>query len=315
MARRDTPRFHGFLIVDKPAGLTSHDVVSRVRRLTGQRTVGHTGTLDPAATGVLPIALGEATRVLPWTTDTSKTYQAEITLGIETDTLDADGRVTAMSPVNVSLEQIESALMGFIGRQQQVAPRYSAVQVKGKRLYDLARAGVEFDAPIREVEIQQVALLGYELPVLTICVDCGAGTYIRSLARDLGRVLGCGAHLSNLVRLRSGIFSLDDAWTLGQLAALPLEECWPVIAYHPDTVVGDLPAVILDDPSIHRWEQGQSIPLDADFTPGPVRAYSVGGDWLGIGELLSRDDALVIQPRRVMNRDLRLQRTGRETSS
>lgn len=300
MARPDKPRYHGFLIVDKPAGMTSHDVVNRVRRLTGQRTVGHVGTLDPSATGVLPVALGLATKALAFAGDGSKTYRAEITFGIETDSYDADGTITRRTSNVPSLAAIEEGLPAFLGHLEQVPPMHSAVQIGGRRLYELAREGIEVERPRRPVVIHEIEILGYEPPVLDICVDCGAGTYIRSLAFDLGRDLGASAYLSNLVRLRSGPFCLDDAWTLEQLAQMPLEDAWPVIAYHPDVVLSHLPAAILDEVGETRWRLGQTIQMPVSEQHW-LRVYSLSGHWIGIGETSINADASWIQPRRVVD--------------
>jgi len=301
VARPDNPRFHGFLIVDKPAGITSHDVVNRVRRLTGQRTVGHAGTLDPAATGVLPVALGIATKALAYGLDSSKTYRAEVTFGVETDSFDADGTVAATSAQIPSLTDITEAVPSFLGTTEQVPPMHSAVQVGGRRLYEMARSGIDFNPPARAVDIHQIEILSYRPPVLTMCVDCGAGTYIRSLARDLGRLVGSVAHLSDLLRIRSGVFGLEDAWTFDQLAELPLADTWPVIAYHPDAVLRHLPVAILDDAGQQRWQRGQSIPVPyRRGQMGFLRSYSVTGAWLGIGEMMAIDGVLTIHPRRVV---------------
>jgi tRNA pseudouridine55 synthase len=302
VARRDTARFHGFLIVDKPAGWTSHDVVARIRRLSRQRSIGHAGTLDPAATGVLPVALGDATKVLSAVDDASKTYLAEITFGIETDTYDADGRLTAQRAAShLSLGDIAALLPAFQGSIQQQAPRYSAIQREGRRLYDLARQGIDFEPPWREVVIHDLQFVDFINPVLTICVDCGAGTYIRSLAHDLGRATGTGAHLSNLVRLRSGSFTLSQAWTLSHLERLPLEQQWPSIALHPDSAITRAPAIILDQDQCGYWSVGRSIHIESPVHGQFVRAYSESGDWLGYGVPAATEDGIVIQPRRVIS--------------
>jgi tRNA pseudouridine55 synthase len=304
--RKDTARFHGFLIVDKPAGLTSHDVVARIRRLAGQRAVGHAGTLDPAATGVLPLALGDATRVLAVIDDASKTYRAEITFGVETDTYDIDGAVTAISDSPLpDRYAVERLLDRYSGTIIQVPPRHSAIQQGGRRLYDLARQGIAFDPPSRSVTIDECVLIGYQPPVLTLCVDCSSGTYIRSIAHDLGQDAGTGAYLSDLVRLRSGPFTLADAFTLPQLHAMDLAAQWPAIALHPDSAIRRTPAIILDDSLEQRWLHGQ--PLSSASLPTPlVRAYSMSGWWRGFGEIQSGPAGQFIQPRRVAKTEGRL---------
>jgi len=306
VARRDAPKFHGFLIVDKPAGWTSHDVVAKIRRLTRQRSAGHAGTLDPAATGVLPVALGSATKVLSVIDDSSKTYLAEITFGIETDTFDADGRVTAIRDAsNLTREAISGLLKAFRGAVNQQAPRFSAIQRDGRRLYDMARAGIEFEAPWREVVIHDLRVIGFDSPALTLCIDCGAGTYVRSLAHDLGLAAGTGAHLSDLVRLRAAGFTLADAWTLRDLERLTLDEQWTSIALHPDSAILQTASILLDRGNRTRWLAGRTIRVEGlDNATDVVRAYSVTGDWIGYGVRVATTDGSFIQPRRVINSDV-----------
>jgi len=206
---------HGFLVVDKPGGLTSHDVVARVRRAAGRGVkIGHAGTLDPIATGVLVLALGAATRLVEWATGQDKRYRAELTLGVETDSYDAAGRVLAERAVDVSPAEVERALDGLRGQTEQRPPAFSAIQVGGRRLYDLARRGQPVEVAPRRVTIYELALLEWRPPRATIELLCSKGTYVRSLAHDLGRVLGCGAHLSALRRLASGAFEIGDAVAL-----------------------------------------------------------------------------------------------------
>lgn len=282
---------HGFLIIDKPAGWTSHDVVARARRLLNERRIGHAGTLDPAATGVLPLAVGSATRVVEYLAESAKSYLAEITFGVATDSHDADGRVTAIDDASrLNQDAVEQALTPFRGSQQQIPPMHAAIKIGGKRLYDLARRGEEIARAPRAIEISRLSLIGWEQPIATVVVDCSKGTYIRALARDLGTALGVRAHLSNLVRLRTGPFSLDDAVTLAQLAELPLPEGWPVVAFHPDTVLANWPALILDQRGRTDWYHGKPIPAEG-ASPVPFRhcrVYDADGAWLGVG---GKDDA------------------------
>ncbi|NOY90058.1 MAG: tRNA pseudouridine(55) synthase TruB [Deltaproteobacteria bacterium] len=226
---------HGVLVVDKPAGLSSHDVVSRVRRVAGQRGVGHAGTLDPMATGVLVVLLGEGTKLASHLTSDDKIYQAEITLGSETDTLDAEGEVTARAEVPVlSAESVRRAAELFLGAQDQRAPVVSALKLRGTSLHERYRRGEAVEAPIRRVHMHWLEFLGYRAPVAALRVGVAKGYYVRSLARDLGLALGTRAHLSSLRRLGSGSLSLDGAVPLDALlepegrarleaALLPLE--------------------------------------------------------------------------------------------
>ncbi|CAN5599955.1 tRNA pseudouridine(55) synthase TruB [soil metagenome] len=289
-------------MIDKPAGLTSHDVVNRLRRLTGQRSVGHTGTLDPAATGVLPVALGSATKVISHIADTSKTYIAEITFGVQTDTYDIDGTITAIRDVGVlSATAISAALTQFIGPTVQRVPAYSAVQRDGVRLYSLARKGVEFELPEREIVIFSVDLLKWNSPTATICVDCGPGTYIRSLASDLGALLNTGAHLSNLVRIRSGGFTIEQAWTLKQLAQIELESQFASLAVHPDSPIQGNPAIIISRDEQRLWDHGNPTAIAQIKAGTLVRAYSEDGDWIGFGTVRGTSDAHFVQPVKVVN--------------
>jgi tRNA pseudouridine55 synthase len=276
-------RFHGILVVDKPAGWTSHDVVAKARRLLGERHIGHAGTLDPAATGVLPLAVGDATKVLEYLSDASKTYLAEITFGVETDSHDLDGRVTGLAPVaGLGMETIEAALPLLTGEIEQIPPMHSALKVGGRRLYELARAGQEIERVPRRITMYELKLIDWRPPTATVLVDCSKGTYVRAIARDLGTLVGVGAYLSNLVRLRTGPFTLEDAWTLGQLAEFDLEAEWETVAIHPDVAMTDRLALILDESSADLWQNGGSLSAE-DRDGGPVRVYETRGAWLGVG--------------------------------
>lgn len=300
--RQGPDRFHGFLVVDKPAGWTSHDVVGRVRRLLGQRRIGHAGTLDPAATGVLPLAVGEATRVVEYLAEATKGYVAEVTLGVATDSYDGDGRVTAVAPeaaVVLRCEDVADALARFLGPQRQVPPMHSAVKIGGERLYEAARRGVEVARPPRPVELFALDLLRWEPPVLRVAVECSKGTYVRSLASDLGRSLGVGGYLSDLVRTRTGPFRLQDAWTLPELAEaaqLGVDAVWSDLASHPDAVLAEWPALILGGAEVEDWRRGRAIP--AKLADGACRVYDSDGAWLGVGR--GDPEAAVWRPTKVV---------------
>lgn len=216
----------GLLILDKPRGLTSHEVVARVRHAIKLRPVGHTGTLDPMATGVLVVCVGQATRISEYLLAHDKTYRATIRLGIETDTYDADGQISAAHAVNVDEAAARRALTKFIGDIRQVPPMHSAIKREGQKLYELARAGIEVERPARPVTIHAIDLLDWQSPDLTIDVKCSAGTYIRSIAHDLGQELGTGAHLIALRRTASGPFTVDEAITLDSFEALVRDHQW-----------------------------------------------------------------------------------------
>jgi tRNA pseudouridine55 synthase len=289
------PTLHGYLVIDKPGGWTSFDVVARARRILGEKRIGHAGTLDPAATGVLPLAVGAATKTLEFLTDASKTYLAEITFGIETDSQDIEGRVTRITDASaLTADDVTAALTRMLGPQDQIPPMHSAIKIGGQKLYELARRGEEIARPPRPVTFYTLELCKWEPPVATVLVDCSKGTYIRSLARDLGEALGTGAYLSNLVRTRSGPFTLDDAITIAEMEELPWPWAWPDVALHPDVPVQEWPALILDDLAATRWQQGATIlahaglaglagPAGQPGAAGPIRAYDAAGRWLGTG--------------------------------
>ncbi|MDD5168565.1 MAG: tRNA pseudouridine(55) synthase TruB [Syntrophales bacterium] len=234
---------NGVVIVDKPSGMTSHDVVAAVKKKLAVRKAGHTGTLDPLATGVLPVCLNEATKLAQFMSHATKDYRATMLLGVETDTLDIEGRVLAERVPDVTGQDIETALKRFVGPIDQKPPGYSAVKYKGKALYKWTRQGVVIDSPPRKVEVYSLILEEIDLPNVTFFISCSAGTYIRSICADVGRILGCGACLAKLRRLRSGSFCLDSAAPLddaevlrsrvmpmidavSHLQAFPVSELW-----------------------------------------------------------------------------------------
>lgn len=285
MAKRKTRGlYHGYLIIDKPAGMTSHDVVGRVRRALGERRVGHAGTLDPAAVGVLPIAVGLATRTVEYLSESSKSYLAEITFGVTTDSADNDGEVTGVADAsNLTRETVESLVAAFAGPQLQVPPMHSAIKVGGQRMYELARRGEHVDLPPRPITIHVIDLVVWEPPVATVFVHCSKGTYIRSLARDLGERSGTGAYMSNLVRVQTGPFTLDEAIRLDELEELLGTVPWEEIAVHPDASLWAWPAVIVDESGARSWRNGNPITVSAGLANG-ARVYDTDGNWLGVGE-------------------------------
>ena len=290
--RRDRP-LSGILNVDKPAGMTSHDVVDAVRRMVGQRKVGHAGTLDPLATGVLLVCLGQATRVAEYLMAGRKRYRAVIVLGAETDTYDADGRIVRSGGrTDFSRAEIEAALAPFVGRIEQVPPVYSALKRGGQPLYKLARRGEAVQPAPRPVEIDEIALLAWEPPELTVEVACSPGTYIRSLAHDLGQRLGSGAYLGALVRLRSGRFRLEEAVSLERLEEAFRHGQGERYLLPLDHALLDLPALIVGAEDARRIVHGQPIPA-RQGTVGQVsnlsqadgalyRAYNLDGGFLAV---------------------------------
>lgn len=216
--------YHGIVIVHKEKGFTSHDVVAKMRGICGQKKIGHTGTLDPEATGVLPVCLGNGTRLCDMLTDRDKEYVALLRLGVETDTQDMTGAILARRPVEAGEQQVREAVLSFQGSYLQTPPMYSALKVNGKKLYELAREGKEVERQAREVQIEEIEILDMHLPTLQLRVVCSKGTYIRTLCADIGQKLGCGGAMESLVRTRVGEFSLKDALTLGQLQELRDQE-------------------------------------------------------------------------------------------
>lgn len=303
MARRKGLPVHGWLSFDKPQGMTSTQAVTRIRRLYQAEKAGHAGTLDPLATGVLPIALGEATKTVPYAVEGSKEYRFTVRFGAETDTDDAEGRVVARSDLRPTSAEIEAKLPAFTGEIEQVPPRYSAVRVDGARAYDLARAEEEFELAPRRVSVGRLILVAH--PDQDHCVleaQCGKGTYVRSLARDLGRALGTLGHVEALRRTRVGGFEEERAVPLARLEALAESgghEALLGVLEPVETALGDLPALALSVPDAYRLRRGQAVLLrgrDAPIVEGPFYATS-RGKLVALGEV----DKGEFRPRRVFN--------------
>jgi tRNA pseudouridine55 synthase len=276
---------HGFLNLNKPFDWTSHDCVARVRKLLRLKRVGHAGTLDPAATGVLPIALGKATRLLQYLPG-EKAYNASIRFGVRTTTDDLQGEIIASQPcANLSLADVKIALTQFIGKIEQIPPIYSAIQVEGKRLYDLARQGETVEVPARIVEVFSIEILDWragEFPELDVAIACGSGTYIRAIARDLGTVLNTNGTLAALTRTQSSGFDLNNSLTLTDLEAqLQTGTFQPILS---DVALQHLATVNLPPEPARKWCQGQKISLNFDNS-GLLRVYESEHRFLGIGQL------------------------------
>jgi tRNA pseudouridine55 synthase len=279
----------GFLNFCKPLGWTSHDVVQLVRRRVGQRRVGHAGTLDPAATGVLPLCLGRATRFADLVGEGVKVYAADVAFGHATDTCDAEGRVLDQSPLGTaiagsvpSLDRTRIALSGLVGVIEQVPPSYSAVKIQGEAAYALARRGEAVDLPSRAVTIHSAAILAWQPPRLSIVVRCSKGTYVRALARDLGHALGSEAYLDALVRMVVGSFTLADAIDVEEFERAVAEGEWPRLVQAPDRAVRNLPAALLGAPSERAFGHGQSWVDAGGAAPRAARAYAGDGRFLGL---------------------------------
>lgn len=281
--RRKQPPLSGIFNIDKPAGMTSHAVVQAIRKASGVRRVGHAGTLDPMATGVLLVGVGTATRVTEFLMEHPKRYRAEITLGVATDTLDAEGQVTRVADrVDVSRQEVEAALATFIGTIEQIPPMYSAVKKDGQKLYALARQGIAVEREPREVEIRQLDVVKWDPPRVTVDIECSKGTYVRAIARDLGDMLDMGAHVSRLIRTASGHFTVEDASELDKVTQA-LEEGWWMLLIHPlDEALLDYEALIVDRQNEERIRHGQMIEAPQPAGTPYARVYSQDGHFLAV---------------------------------
>jgi tRNA pseudouridine55 synthase len=277
---------NGVLLLDKPLGFSSNQALQKVKWLFQAAKAGHTGTLDPLATGVLPICLGEATKFAQYLTDADKTYDATIKLGVVTTTGDAEGDVINTLPVNVSAKQFELACQPFLGEISQVPPMYSALKHEGKALYEYAREGIEIERKSRTVTIKAIVVHGLVNDVAKLTVTCSKGTYIRTLAEDIGHVLGCGGHLIALRRTATAAYPIDQTITLSQLEALTQAErdglLLPV-----DSAIETLPMVVLSNDAAFYLMQGQPIWQSGKIPNSDLRLYDEHEQFLGLGYLQS----------------------------
>ena len=287
--RTAIPAVNGFINLYKPTGITSMEALRRVKRITGQRQkVGHGGTMDPLARGVLPVCFGQATRLMDYIVGGKKRYVMDVRLGESTTTYDAEGEVTsARSTEGITRQQVEGALEGFIGIVDQVPPMYSAVKVDGQRLYKLARSGIEVERQARSVEIHSIRLTRFQLPELTLDVECGQGVYMRSLAHDMGEVLGCGAYVADLERRSCGGFSSTDGVSLEQLEESSGEPSgWRNYLHPVDWVLRDLRTVTVGAAAERFLRNGQPVSLGSpNVNAGYLeqfRAYNAAGQFLAL---------------------------------
>lgn len=274
----------GILLLDKPAGITSNAALGRAKRIMGIKKAGHTGTLDPMASGLLALCFGQATKVAGFLLDADKAYEAEVRLGVTTDSEDAEGSVLERRPVpDFEDARIEAVLESFRGAIEQVPPMHSALKHEGRRLYELARRGETVERAPRSVKIHELERVGFADETLRLKVSCSKGTYIRSLARDIGEALGCGAHLSGLRRTVSGPFDICDAVELEALEALTCDQARALLS-PPDRALEHLPAVVLDEQQAGRIAQGQRLAGLSEPHAGQVRIYGPAS-FLGVGEM------------------------------
>ena len=281
------PQIDAILNIDKPYGMTSMEVVRRLKRASGVRRLGHGGTLDPIASGVVPICFGQATRVMEYLIEGTKHYRATIELGVTTDTYDALGKKTAEEDFShVTLADIKSSLDPFRGDVDQIPPMYSALKRQGKRLYDLARAGIEVERAPRRVKVFSIDLMDWSPPLVTLEVRCGRGFYMRSLAHDLGQVLGCGGHVKNLVRLRSGPFQISEAIPLSDAELRLQHDTLSEDFYAPDVVLQEMRAAVVGRRVENMIKHGRELPpglhTESSRPNEPCRVYTVDGRFLAV---------------------------------
>ena len=277
---------NGIVIIDKPAGWTSQDVTARLRRVFGTRRIGHGGTLDPMATGVLPVFVGRGTRGVEFFEHAEKTYETELLLGVATDTEDTTGTVLTRREVSVTQEQLDGTLERFRGEIMQIPPMYSALKVNGQKLYDLARKGREVERPARDIIVHEMELLDFDENAQKGTLRCvvSKGTYVRTLCHDLGQMLGCGACMSSLRRTKAGMFTLGQAITIEQLLAFAKENDPQELLMPVDALFSQYPPLIVELGQAEKLRHGAQI-KDWHFAPGTYRVYSITGEFLLLGKV------------------------------
>ncbi len=277
---------NGLLIIDKPGGMTSHDVVSRVRRITSERSIGHLGTLDPMATGVLPLLLGKWTRLAQYFTSAEKSYSGAIRFGFATDTYDAEGQpITAQTPLKLNLDELRVLAAGFLGPQDQLPPLYSAKKINGQPAYKLAREGKPVELKTALVIVHEFELLEIEVDVAKFRMSISSGGYVRSVAHELGALAGCGAHLSALRRTQAGPFTLDDALSLDILEPLAGKiPALEALSLHPRTLLPEMPSVTADAQVLGRLRNGAQVNLP-EFSRAPlVKVFASQRELVGVAK-------------------------------
>lgn len=298
---------NGILNVLKPPGMTSFDVVSYLRGMLRIKKIGHTGTLDPDAVGVLPICIGSATKAIEYMTDKDKLYRAELTLGVTTDTQDSSGNVLNLREVSVSPDQVESVLSEFVGEIKQIPPMYSAVKVDGKKLYELARKGITIEREPRDIKIYSINIVKNikgtcleDKNKVLMDVHCSKGTYIRTLCHDIGEKLGCGGHMSFLIRKRAGKFDINSALTLEEISLLHDNRTLDKHLLSPDLVFEDLQEILLNDLKMTKFMNGVHVEIDnVGLTEGNnVRVYNNLGRFVAIGEIVSSQNTLLLKSKK-----------------
>lgn len=298
--KRPKKNINGVLLLDKPLGFSSNQALQKVKWLYQAAKAGHTGTLDPLATGLLPLCFGEATKFAHYLTDADKTYFATLKLGVTTNTGDAEGEVLSTQPVNVSQALFAEVCRQFVGKISQIPPMYSALKHEGKALYEYARAGVEIERKERFITIHSITQNSFEQDVASITVTCTKGTYIRTLAEDIGQKLGCGAHLIGLRRTATANYQIAQSITLEQFEAM--SEAQRIAALlPPDSAVLNLPAMTLDEDSTFYLQRGQAVWQSGVIPQGLIRLYSGNHVFLGLGE--QQSDGKIAPKRLIVDKD------------
>lgn len=277
----------GIIIIDKEKGFTSHDVVAKLRGILKMKKIGHTGTLDPDATGVLPVALGKATRLVEFLTEKEKTYEAVLHLGIKTDTQDITGTVLEEKVVACTEEEVHSVIMSFLGEQKQIPPMYSALKVNGKKLYELAREGIEIEREARSVCFKKIEIQEINLPIIKFSVTCSKGTYIRTLCHDIGEKLGCGGCMEELKRTKSGRFSLMESHTLKEVQKAAEEGIVSEWIIGIEDILAEYPRVLSDEAGDRLLFNGNPLKksmVSEQHKEGWIRMCTSAGQFVGIYE-------------------------------
>ena len=288
----------GIICLDKPCDMTSFMAVKRVSRILGVKKAGHTGTLDPMATGVLVIMLGHCTRFIELLPEHKKSYTARVKLGLTTDTLDITGEVLSESPVTVTEEQLLKVAENFKGEISQVPPMYSAIKKDGERLYDLARKGIEIERESRKITIEKLEIYDFDGIEFSMDVTCSAGTYIRSLCDDIGKELGCGAVMTELRRTEANGFSIQNSVTLSELEKLVSENNQNSVITSVEKALMSYPEITVTSPQANRFRNGGELGyerLHGEFSVGIYRVYSPEGKLLGLGEILTEKGDLTVR--------------------
>lgn len=293
----------GILNILKPPGMTSFDVVAYLRRVLKTKKIGHTGTLDPDAVGVLPICVGKATKVIEYIVEKDKAYRAEVTFGVETDTQDSSGKIVRTCDVNLSEDDIKTAMLNFIGKIEQIPPMFSAIKIDGKKLYELARAGIEIERKPRNIEIYDIQIINISDDKNKVLFDvkCSKGTYIRTLCADIGQSLGCGGHMSLLVRTKAGKFDIDSSLTLEEVDKYISEQELDSKIITVDKVFDNLQRIILNEQEEKRllngvWIRVKNLGFEKDSF---ISVYNSNDVFIALGEIFYKEESLYLKTKKV----------------